>query len=142
MFFYLCGSSRRAFLQLQGETKSELTPASPAKVSKQTPHELRDLPSPSCHCGFACPAPFLHGNGPFKNPLSAALYIRISVLQSMAPRYKPTPWGPDAEHRVSGRALPPPSKASQFLGVPNLAGPLLCLRGCLRYECPRQPPGF
>lgn len=51
---------------LQKETKTELTPASPAKVSKQMCCELWDLHSLSCLFLFACPAPFLHGNGPLK----------------------------------------------------------------------------
>lgn len=51
---------------LQKETKTELTPASPAKVSKQMHCELWDLHSLSCLSLFACPAPFLHGNRPLK----------------------------------------------------------------------------
>lgn len=51
---------------LQQETKTQLTPASPAKESKQMHCELWDLHSLSCLGLFACPAPFLHGNGPLK----------------------------------------------------------------------------
>lgn len=73
---------------LQKETKTKLTPASPAKVSKQMHCELWDLHSLSCLCLFACPAPFLHGNGPLKKKksLSATICTQILVLQSVSRR--------------------------------------------------------
>lgn len=51
-------------------------------------HELWHLHSLSCICLFACSTPFLHGNGPFKNSLSATIYIKISILQSISWRVK------------------------------------------------------
>lgn len=96
---------------LQKETKTELTPVSPAKVSKQMHCELWDLHSLSCLSLFACPAPFLHGNTPFKkkNLYLLLFTLRFWFYKACHGEHKPTSSSPGAycwvSHCVLCRAI-------------------------------------
>lgn len=122
---------------LQKETKTKLTPASPAKVSKQMHCELWDLHSLSCLCLFACPAPFLHGNGPLKK--KKQLYLLLFALRFWFYKvchgeHRPTPSSPGASCWVSHCVL---CRAIQFFRVQILIRPFFFPQMWVTFPPPR-----